>query len=74
MDLEWIKSFSWEWEFWIPLQLNCRMVSMDLRSLRGEKLEGGEEAGGAGEDGGVKELVDEEEDDEGEDGGGGEKG
>ena len=61
---------SW-WEFWIPLQLNCKMVPAG-----GTWLEGVSE-GGDGEEGGVKkESVEEEgkgDGGEGEEGGGAER-
>ena len=75
MDLEWRKEeISW-WEFWIPLQLNCRMEPSEW-TVGGAEDAGGGVGGEVGEVGGVEggvwnESVDEEEGEGGEGGGGG---
>ena len=57
MDLEWRKEeISW-WEFWIPLQLNCRMEPSEwtVGGAEGAGGGGGGEVGGeVGEVGGVE--------------------
>ena len=59
-DLEWRREESSAWEFWIPLQLNCRMEPRLL--CGGVEEEGGggvgeEGGGGVGKEGGEEEGV-----------------
>ena len=49
MDLEWRREEISRWEFWMPLQLNCRMAPSEWSGW------GGGEGGSIGEEGGGEE-------------------
>ena len=56
IDLEWRREEISRWEFWMPLQLNCRMAPSEWSGWGGgEGGSIGEEGGG--EEGGVEEGV-----------------